>query len=302
MELTEKRIEVDPGVSLATWMIDGRVGAGSRSADRAGATILFVHGLASNAKLWDVTALELASRGHAVAAVDLRGHGQSDKPDFGYDFGTLVADLEKVRGNLGLHSPILAGQSMGANLVLQAAWVDPESTIGIVCVDGGTIELGELFPDWENAATALAPPELVGTPDQTMRRMLRQGHPTWPETGIESSMANFEVRDDETIAPRLSRSNHMQILRSLWEDRPSAKFASLRVPALFVFAGGGIGGPPGKHRGAEDVARDVPVVEVRWFEDADHDIHAQYPIELADLIDSRIRSGFFDAKRSAVSR
>jgi len=134
-----------------------------------------------------------------------------------------------------------------------------------------------------------------------MRRMLRQGHPTWPDTGIASSMGNFEIRDDGTIAPRLSRNNHMQILRSLWEDKPSTKFSTLRVPALFVFAGAGIGGPPGKHKGADDAARCVPVVEVRWFEDADHDIHAQYPIELADLIDSRIRAGFFDTKRSVAS-
>ncbi len=293
MELTEKKIEVGSGVSLATWMIDGR---GS-----AGATILFVHGLASNAKLWDVTALELASRGYTVAAVDLRGHGHSDKPDAGYDFRTLVADLEKVRDRLGLERPILAGQSMGANLVLEAAWVDPESSSGIVCVDGGAIELGQHFPDWEEAAEVLAPPELVGTPEAAMRRMSPPGPPTWPETGIESTMANFEIRDDATIAPRLSRRNHMQILRALWEDRPSTKFATLRVPALFVFAGAGIGGPPNKRGGAEVAASTIPVVEVCWFEDADHDIHAQYPIELAELIDSRVRDGFFAARRSVTA-
>jgi pimeloyl-ACP methyl ester carboxylesterase len=292
MELIEQKIEVEPGVSLATWMLDGR-----KSADGF-ATFLLVHGLASNAKLWDVTALELASRGHTVAAVDLRGHGVSDKPDGGYDFATLVADVEKVRLGLGLGRPILAGQSMGANLVLDVAWLDPESTSGIICVDGGTIELGVQFPEWEKVATALAPPELIGTPETVMRRMLRRSHPTWPETGIESTMANFEIRDDATIAPRLSRTNHMQILRSLWEDQPSKKFRTLRVPALFVFAGGGRGGPQNKRTGAEDAANSVPVVEVRWFEDADHDVHAQYPIVLADLIDSRVQNGFFGAKPS----
>jgi pimeloyl-ACP methyl ester carboxylesterase len=301
MELIQKRIEVEPGVSLATWIIQGRDSPGKQDANQAGATILFVHGLASNAKLWDVTSLELASRGHTVAAVDLRGHGQSDKPDSSYDFGTLVADVEKVRDVLGLERPILAGQSMGANLVLDVAWLDPESSSGIVCVDGGTIELGQQFPDWAEVAKALAPPELVGTPEATMRRILRQSHPTWPETGIESTMANFEIRDDATIAPRLSRQNHMQILRSLWEDRPSTKFSTLRVPALFVFAGGGISGSPNKRGGGEDAASGVPIVEVSWFEDADHDVHAQYPIELADLIDSRVRNGFFGARRSVAA-
>jgi pimeloyl-ACP methyl ester carboxylesterase len=290
MELREQRVEVQPGVSVATWLLNHQSTAGLPE-DRG--TFLLVHGLASNAKLWDATALDLASGGHVVAAVDLRGHGESDKPDDGYDFGTLVSDIRKVVDQLELRNPILAGQSMGANLVLDAAWRDPDSTRGIVCVDGGAIELSGAFPDWKNAAKALAPPELIGTPEKAMIELMRKGHPTWPESGIESTMANFEIRTDGTIAPRLSRENHMKILRSLWEDRPSVKFPTLRVPALFVFAGGSNAGPPGKRKSAEDARRLIPVAQVCWFQGADHDIHAQYPRQLAYLLDSRVRSGFF---------
>ena len=48
-------------------------------------TWVLTHGLASNARLWDGVARRLAEAGHRVVTVDQRGHGQSSKPDDGYD-------------------------------------------------------------------------------------------------------------------------------------------------------------------------------------------------------------------------
>jgi len=45
--------------------------------------LLALHGLASNARWWDLVAGRLAPE-HRVVAVDLRGHGRSDRPDTGY--------------------------------------------------------------------------------------------------------------------------------------------------------------------------------------------------------------------------
>lgn len=301
MNVTERRVEVEPGIALSTWLIDGR--AGSAQGDTAGAlgqrtpgnhaTFLLVHGLASNARLWDMTALELARLGHLVAALDLRGHGESDKPSHGYDFPTLISDIATISGALGLEKPILAGQSLGANLVLEAAWVHPDISSGIICVDGGTIELSGAFTNWEDAAKVLAPPKLTGTGRIALTAMLRQAHPSWPGSGIDATMANFAVRDDDTVAPRLSFDNHMRILRSLWEHKPSTRFSTLQMPALFVFAGGSGSGPPNKRESAEAAERAVPSARVHWFEDADHDIHAQHPVELAALFDLQVQEGFF---------
>ncbi len=308
MEVTELRVEVEPGVALSTWSVDGRPsssrspsddGAGTHG-DHSTASFLLVHGLASNARLWDMTALELARLGHRVSAVDLRGHGESDKPDHGYDFPTLVSDITTVCETLALEQPILAGQSLGANLVLETAWVHPQICSGVVCVDGGIIELSSSFPDWDEAAKVLAPPKLIGTPRDLLRSMIREGHPTWPESGIDATMANFAVRDDGTVAPQLSLANHMRLLRSLWEHKPSARFATLHVPVLFVFAGSGFG-PPTKRDSARAAQEAVPLARVHWFDDADHDIHAQHPVELAALLDLNVQEGFLSAHPAVSS-
>ena len=127
--------------------------------------LVLVHGLASNARLWDGPAREFARRGHPVLALDLRGHGRSDRPDTGYDMATVANDIAEVLGALaadGWQRPLVLGQSWGGNLVVELAHRHPRAVRGVVGVDGGTIELGTSFPDWSDCERLLAPPRLSG--------------------------------------------------------------------------------------------------------------------------------------------
>src|SRR5205814_1709852 len=87
--------------------------------DGEGVPFLLVHGLASNARMWDGVASALAGLGHPVAAVDQRGHGRSDKPDSGYDFITVTDDLVAVLDGLGFERSVAVGQSWGGNVVVE---------------------------------------------------------------------------------------------------------------------------------------------------------------------------------------
>src|SRR5205823_10946826 len=57
-----------------------------------GRPLVLLHGLASTARIWDLVAPLLAAR-YRVVALNQRGHGESDKPDDGYDFATITGDL-----------------------------------------------------------------------------------------------------------------------------------------------------------------------------------------------------------------
>jgi pimeloyl-ACP methyl ester carboxylesterase len=268
--------------------------------DRAEETLppfLLVHGLASNARLWDGMARRLAHAGRSSVAVDLRGHGRSDKPDSGYDFATISADLEALIGALRLDRPILAGQSWGASVVLDMAVRSPDSVRGIVLVDGGLSNLREAFPTWDVCWQRLAPPQLVGLPLDVVEGYFRTNHSDWPAEGIEGSLGNFEIRPDDTIAPWLTRDHHKAILRAMWGQRTTDLWRQLRVPALIVPVDGGENDWTASKRtgvvAALAAARETGTpVRVEWFI-GDHDIHAQRPAELVSAILEAERSGLF---------
>lgn len=250
-----------------------------------GTPFLLVHGLASNARLWDGVAHRLAAAGHTVVAVDQRGHGLSSKPDHGYDFATVVADLVALIGSLDLSQPIVVGQSWGGNVVLELGAMHPDVVRGVVTVDGGFIELGGRFDTWESCCAALTPPRLIGTPATRMRQWMREANTDWPDEGIDGAMANFEIRADGTIAPWLTLDRHLQILKALYHHRPSQRYPHVNVPTLLVPADTGEVAWTRDKRAAVDAAvAALPRGRAHWFSPAHHDIHAQQPAALAAVL------------------
>lgn len=279
-----------------------RLSCVERNLGADGVPVLLVHGLASNARLWDGVAERVAAAGHPVVAVDQRGHGCSEKPGGGYDFETLTADLLAVMRHYGWapdtdgasRPPLVAGQSWGANVVLELAARHPASVVAAGLIDGGTGDLSDAFADWPTCEAALAPPSMTGLPAQRFESYLRSAHPDWPEEGIAGTLANVEVLPDGTIRPWLSREDHMVILRHLWEHRPSQRFAEVGVPVLVVPAEDGSNQRwmQGKRASVARASELLPTSVVRWIA-GDHDLHAQHPDVVAGLLDAATRPGFF---------
>lgn len=258
---------------------------------------LLVHGLASNARMWDGVAKELNRFGHKVAIVDQRGHGRSDKPDTGYDFPTIAQDLALVTSHLkersGFKTVVAVGQSWGAAVVESFAESYPAMVRGVVAVDGGITSLSEKFPTWAECEILLAPPNLLGIPWERFESMVRSNHPDWPEAGIAGVFANMERLPDGTFRPWLSRENHMRILRHLWKHDPFEVCSRLVVPVLFVPSGGDPIRDQEKRTGLERLSKTVQSSKTVWFDPADHDIHAQFPEKLASLLHSEMDAGMF---------
>jgi pimeloyl-ACP methyl ester carboxylesterase len=282
-----QRVPVAVGVELAadTW---------APAAPVPGAVpFVLVHGLASNARMWDGVACALADRGHPAVTVDLRGHGRSSKPDGPYDMATVADDVAALIRELGLERPVVAGQSWGGNVVLELALREPTLVRGIVCVDGGWLEPCAAFPSWEACRETLAPPRLAGLHRDEIEGYIRSAHADWPETGIQGALANFEVHDDGTIAPWLTFDRHIAVLRGLWDHRPSEIYARVSVPVLLIPADTGEHARAGdKREGVELAMATLPHVRERWFT-GDHDIHAQHPVEVADVMLDQLGDGFF---------
>lgn len=249
----------------------------------AGHPVLLVHGLSSNGRTWEGVGERLAAAGHPVVAVDLRGHGRSDKPDRGYDFATMVADLAAVLGALGWERPVVVGQSTGGNLAVQLAASEPGVVGAVVGVDGGVLDLASRWPAWEDCEAALAPPVLVGTPAATIEAHLRRAHPAWSDEGIAATLANLEVLADGTVRPWLTRERHLRILRALWEQRPLDLVEQVKVPLVLVLARAGDPWHEPKRAAAARAAALNPRVRVEWLT-GDHDLHVEQPDTVARLV------------------
>jgi pimeloyl-ACP methyl ester carboxylesterase len=256
----------------------------------AAQTILLVHGLASNARIWDLVAPRL-SETFRVAAIDQRGHGLSDKPGDGYDFATIAGDLAGAIGVLGWTRPLVVGHSWGANVALQLAADRPDLPGGIVLLDGGTNELASTM-SLEQTLERLAPPRLSGIARAAFLEGLRTrwSGGAWSQELEDAIMGNFAAVDTERIAPYLTYENHMTIVRSLWDQRPTQLFARVACPVLIVPAE-----PPAsderaqewlelKRRSVEIAAATIPHVRVAWAHDSVHDIQLHHPAWLAEQL------------------
>ena len=88
--------------------------------------LVLLHGGGANAHWWDHLAPRLADEWHVVA-LDLRGHGDSDRPPE-LENGDFERDLGDVVTSLSLEAPTLIGHSMGAAIALRYASERAESS------------------------------------------------------------------------------------------------------------------------------------------------------------------------------
>ncbi len=258
-----------------------------------GPPVVLLHGLASNARIWDLTA-PLLARSFRVLALDQRGHGLSDKPNEGYDFPSISGELTALIEALGLERPGLVGHSWGGSVALQFAADHPEAIPWLALVDGGFLEISAFEGmTWERVQQLMAPPPLDGV----KLSAFLQGARSWPDLkevwsdDVQSIvLANFRIDEDETIHPHLTRENHLKILRSLWEQKPSELWADLRCPVLLVPATRQSADPrsavwlEAKRKAIALAQERLPGVRVVWMEDTIHDVPLQRPAALADAI------------------
>ncbi len=102
---------------------------------RDGVPMVFVHGFANDAHVWDDFAPVVAPH-YRVVALDMRGHGESEHaPDGRNDLDTLSEDLACALEGLGIERFVLVGHSLGGRVSMCFAGQHAERLAGLVLVD-----------------------------------------------------------------------------------------------------------------------------------------------------------------------
>lgn len=96
--------------------------------------LLLLHGLADSAVVWTSLGNYLSNRYHIVAP-DMRGHGESSKPDIGYTFESAIADLEGLMAHLNWPHAHILGHSWTGKLAPIWARQNPDRFCSMILVD-----------------------------------------------------------------------------------------------------------------------------------------------------------------------
>jgi pimeloyl-ACP methyl ester carboxylesterase len=104
--------------------------------------LVLIHGWTCNVDNWRDQIPEFAKR-NRVIAIDLPGHGQSDKPQITYSMELFARAVEAVMRDAKVKRAVLVGHSMGTPVARQFYRKYPAQTLAIVIVDGALRPFGD---------------------------------------------------------------------------------------------------------------------------------------------------------------
>ncbi len=120
-----------------------------REYEREGQAVVFLHFGGANLMAWQRVVPYFQDR-YRLALVDLRGHGQSDRPRTGYHIDEMAADIAGVMRHLDLERAHIVGSSLGAEVGLSLAANYPERASSLVCEGALASEYGP-YGLWEGS-------------------------------------------------------------------------------------------------------------------------------------------------------
>ena len=104
--------------------------------------LVLIHGWTCNLNYWRDQIPDFAKR-NRVIAIDLPGHGLSDKPQVTYSMDLFARAVDAVMRDAHVDRAVLVGHSMGTPIARQFYRKYPQKTLGIVIVDGALRPFGD---------------------------------------------------------------------------------------------------------------------------------------------------------------
>ena len=203
-------------------------------------TMIVMHGLTANAHFFD--GLAASSLPNRLISVDLRGRGQSDKPETGYGMAEHAADILGLMDGLGLEQVIMAGHSYGGLLTCYLAANFPERVTKCIVMDSGFMHpsvkelikpsldrLGQVIPSWKAYRDAI------------------KGAAYWQgywDTAVESYYrADVQSNDDGSVQARSKPANIAEAVDKGLAEPWQEIFGRVQQPTLMLHAPGSFGAP-----------------------------------------------------------
>lgn len=245
--------------------------------------LVLIHGLASDSGTWELAVAALAARGLRVIAPDLLGHGQSDKPAYGYSLDGFARSLAELLDGIGVRRATLVGHSLGGAAAMHFAHHYPSYTERLVLVSSGGLgqhvhpvlraatlpgarTLLRLLVNRRTAVVYRAPylHRALRLPPATVTNLRRAGR------GLASpdGRAAFFATVHSVITPSGQR-------------RPSVDYFARPVPILMVWSRDDHVIPVSH---AHAIHRRLPATRLELFPGSSHQPHYKHADRFADVV------------------
>src|SRR6266404_4045687 len=112
-----------------------------------GSPVVLLHGYAETSHMW-LPLMPLLAERHTVIAPDLRGAGDSSKPESGYDKKNMAVDIHDLTTSLGLSRVSMVGHDIGLMVAYAYAAQFPQATERLVLMDAFLPGIGDWRSVW----------------------------------------------------------------------------------------------------------------------------------------------------------
>ncbi len=230
--------------------------------------IIFVHGWTCNAGFWKSQTSYFGDKTRVIA-IDLPGHGESDKPKTSYTMDLFARSIEAVMRDSGVAKAVLVGHSMGTPVIRQFYRRYPEKTIALVIVDGA---VRTMFPDKAAAdkfADQLRSPDYQKTATQMVSFMVQPMRDPAMKEQVKTSMLS---------TPQYVAVSAMEGMMdpTIWSDD------KINVPTLAVMAK-----QPAWTKEYEDYANNlIPNLDFKVWDGVSHFLMMDKPDEFNSTLSS----------------
>ena len=249
--------------------VSGEAGNIFYEASGEGRPIVFVHGWAANHTFWEPQITSLCDEFRTIA-IDLRGHGRSDKPSRGYAFDDHCKDLKRLMEELKVEDATLMGWSTGGGIATKYA----------ATIKDHIIQLGLVGP---TSPRFVSNPDYIhGVPLEAVRAMIDEELRDRPASRRRAAEWTFHKLPSMQMLDWVWM-NLMQtpgfvgikLLEELIREDLTDLLSEIEVPTGIFQGRHDEFTPPG---GADFMAERIKDCEVIMFEALGHAVHLEDPI------------------------
>lgn len=226
--------------------------------------LVLIHGWGCRMGHWRDQIPDLSKR-NRVIALDLPGHGESDKPQIAYTMDLFANAIDAVMRDAKVERAVVMGHSMGTPVARQFYRKYPQKTLGIIIVDGG-----------------LRP---FGTKEMRDQFLAMFRSPNYKEAGAEmfaQMIATLAPADQERVKVSFASTPQHVLVGAMESMNEDSLYGpdKMNVPVFAIMAKSPFW-PPDTEQCFRSLAPDF---EMQWWEGVGHFLNMEKPKQFNDAV------------------